>query len=287
MDMQLKNINNQYYYECGEGTYLYLIHGFPDCAENFELQVDFFSKKGFKVIVPYLPGYHEEHSELDTYQSLRIAEVLVEFIESMSGTEKVFLYGHDWGAPIVYGISQLRPDLIKKFSAASVPHGMSVQAAFLNDGNQQRKSWYMFFFQLPLADIAVPMNDFDFIHRLWRDWSPDLEDYKKYSDNVVAVLNKPNVLSKALAYYRSTFQESLQLERINDQTVKFLGEKIKPACLYFHGKNDGCIDVKLVEGMENHFENLELKIMEDCGHFLHIEKPEEFNQALLSFFTDS
>ena len=145
----------------------------------------------------------------------------------------------------------------------------------------------MFFFQLPLADIAVPMNDFDFIHRLWRDWSPDLEDYKKYSDNVVAVLNKPNVLSKALAYYRSTFQESLQLERINDQTVKFLGEKIKPACLYFHGKNDGCIDVRLVEGMENHFENLEFKIMEDCGHFLHIEKSEEFNQTLLSFFTDS
>jgi len=39
--------------------------------------------------------------------------------------------------------------------------------------------------------------------------------------------------------------------------------------------------------MENHFEDLELKIMEDCGHFLHIEKPEEFNQALLGFFTDS
>ena len=53
MDMQLKNINNQYYYESGEGRYLYLIHGFPDCAENFESQVEFFSKRGFKVIVPY------------------------------------------------------------------------------------------------------------------------------------------------------------------------------------------------------------------------------------------
>jgi len=27
--------------------------------------------------------------------------------------------------------------------------------------------------------------------------------------------------------------------------------------------------------------------MEDCGHFLHIEKPDEFNKALLDFFTDS
>ena len=70
--------------------------------------------------------------------------------------------GHDWGAPIVYGITQQRPDLISKFSAASVPHGMSFQAALLTNSEQQRKSWYMFFFQLPLADLAVPINDFEF-----------------------------------------------------------------------------------------------------------------------------
>ena len=285
--MELKKSNNIHYLASGQGARLYLIHGFPDCAENFEYQINFFSEKGFEVIAPFLPGYHENDEEVDTYQTLRIAEVLIDFIESISGEEKIFLYGHDWGAPIAYGIAQLRPDLIDKFSSASVPHGINVQTAFLTNGDQQRMSWYMFFFQLPIAEVAVPLNDYEFIHRLWREWSPDLENYKDYSEEVVSILSKPNVLSKALAYYRSTFQESLQLDRINQKSLELLSSKIKPACLYFHGKNDGCIDYKLSNGMEEYFEDLEIKILEDCGHFLHIEKPDEFNEVLLNFFTNS
>ena len=285
--MELHQSNNINYLSSGQGTPLYLIHGFPDCAENFKHQINFFAERGFKVVVPYLPGYHENDEELDTYQTLRIAEVLIDFIGSVSGEEKIFLYGHDWGAPIAYGIAQLRPDLIDKFSSASVPHGINVQTAFLTNGDQQRMSWYMFFFQLPIAEISVPLNDYEFIHRLWREWSPDLKEYKDYSEKVVSVLSKPNVLSKALAYYRSTFQESLQLDRINQKSLELLPSKIQPACLYFHGKNDGCIDYKLSSGMEEYFEDLEIKILEDCGHFLHIEKPDEFNEALLNFFTNS
>ena len=285
MDSKVSNKLN--YYSKGEGKPLYLIHGFPDCAENFEKQIDFFSQNGFKVIAPFLPGYHEDDEALDTYQTLRIAEVLIEFIESVTGDEKIYLYGHDWGAPISYGIAQLKPNLINKFSTASVPHGISVQTAFLTDGDQQRMSWYMFFFQLPLADVSVPLNEYEFINRLWREWSPDLEDYKKYSKRVVSVLEKPNVLNKALAYYRSTFQESLQIERINNKSLELLTTKIEPACLYFHGKNDGCIDYKLVVGMDDYFDSLEVNILEDCGHFLHIEKPEVFNKALLEFLTNS
>jgi pimeloyl-ACP methyl ester carboxylesterase len=285
--MELKKSNNIHYLASGQGARLYLIHGFPDCAENFEYQINFFSEKGFEVIAPFLPGYHENDEEVDTYQTLRIAEVLIDFIESISGEEKIFLYGHDWGAPIAYGIAQLRPDLIDKFSCASVPHGINVQTAFLTNGDQQRMSWYMFFFQLPVAEVAVPLNDYEFIHRLWREWSPDLKEYKDFSEKVVSILDKPNVLSKALAYYRSTFQESLQLDRINQKSLELLSSKIQPACLYFHGKNDGCIDYKISNGMKEYFEDLEIKILEDCGHFLHIEKPDEFNEVLLNFFTNS
>ena len=285
--MNLKELNNIKYYSMGQGKPLYLIHGFPDCAENFEIQLKFFSENGFEVIAPFLPGYHETDDELDTYQTLRIAEVLIEFIDSLSGKEKIYLYGHDWGAPIVNGIVQLKPDLIKKFSTASVPHGISLQTAFLTDGDQQRKSWYMFFFQLPLAEISLPMNEYEFIHRLWREWSPGFKDYKKYSDTVVTVLSKANVLSKALAYYRCSFQGSLQLDRINAKSSELLGIKIKPPCLYFHGKNDGCIDYKLADGMQDFFENLEIEILDDCGHFLHLEGADEFNNKLLSFFADS
>ena len=204
---------------------------------NYKEQIEFFSDNGFEVFVPLMPGYHEDDQELDTYQSLRIAEELSTFINSVTD-KPVNLFGHDWGASAAYGIANLIPEKVAKLITASVPYGPALMSAFLLDGDQQRKSWYMFFFQLPIAEISVPMNEYEFIHRLWREWSPDLKDYKKYSNNVVTVLSKSNVLSKALAYYRCSFQGSLQLDRINTKSSELLGIKIKPPCLYFHGQND-------------------------------------------------
>ena len=283
--MELSKSNSgHYFYSLGKGEPLLLLHGFPDCAENFFHQLTFFAENGYQVIAPFLPGYHPEDEELDTYQSLRIAEEIIKFTKSVTD-KKISLFGHDWGASIAYGMAGLEPDLINKMITVSVPHGISVGASFLSDGDQQRKSWYMFFFQLPMSDLAVPNNNFNLIERLWMDWSPNWPDYKSYVDKTIAVLSRGNVLSKALAYYRCTFQESLQTDRINSLTGKLSAQKIKVPSLYLHGENDGCIGANLSEGMENFFDDLKIKILPDCGHFLHLEKPEEVNSIILNFLS--
>ena len=278
----LKSNSGYYYYSLGKGEPLLLLHGFPDCAENFSHQLTFFAENGYQVIAPFLPGYHPEDEELDTYQSLRIAEEIIKFTKSITN-KKISLFGHDWGSSIAYGMAGLDPDLINKMITVSVPHGISVGASFLSDGDQQRKSWYMFFFQLEIADLAVPTNNFSFIDRLWQDWSPNWPEYKQYADRTIKVLSKENVLSKALAYYRCTFQDSLQSDRINSLTEELNSKKIKVPSLYLHGENDGCIGANLSEGMENYFEDLDIKILHECGHFLHLEKHKEVNKIILNF----
>ena len=39
--------------------------------------------------------------------------------------------------------------------------------------------------------------------------------------------------------------------------------------------------------MQDFYQNLEIEILDDCGHFLHLEKADEFNNKLLNFFADS
>ena len=143
----------------------------------------------------------------------------------------------------------------------------------------------MFFFQLPIADLAVANKDFNFIERLWMDWSPNWPEYKPYAKKTIKVLGEENVLSNALAYYRCTFQESLQTERINKLAEQLMSQKIQMPSLYLHGENDGCIGANLSEGMESFFEDLEIKILPDCGHFLHLEKPDEVNKIILDFLS--
>ena len=183
-------------------------------------------------------------------------------------------------------IAGVEPELVNKLIAVAAPHGPNLGESFILDGDQQRKSWYMFFFQLPMADLAVPTNNFSFIDRLWTDWSPNWPEYKVYCDRTIEILSQENVLSKALAYYRSTFQPSLQSDRVNQMQEKIGVNKIRPPTLYLHGENDGCIAANLSEGMDANFENLEIKILPDCGHFLHLEKPDEVNKIILDFLSD-
>ena len=280
-----KSSSAHHYFVSGTGEPLILLHGFPDCAENYFHQLEFFSSKGFQVFAPFMPGYHPEDAELDTYQSLRISEEIIKFSQSVTD-RRINLVGHDWGAAVAYMIAGLAPELVNKLIAVSVPHGPSLGESFIADGDQQRKSWYMFFFQLPMADLAVPTNNFSFIDRLWTEWSPNWSEYKGYCDKAIGILSQENVLSKALAYYRSTFQPSLQSDRVNQMQAKIGVNKILPPTLYLHGENDGCIAANLSEGMGAHFENLEIKILPDCGHFLHLEKPDEVNKIILDFLSD-
>ena len=228
-----------------------------------------------------MPGYHADDQELNTYQSLKVAEELVKFIDSVT-SESINLYGHDWGASAAYGIANLIPEKINKLITGSVPYGPNLMNAFLLDGDQQRRSWYMFFFQLEIAEIGVQANDYEYIRRLWREWSPNWPEYETYAQEAINVLSKPGVLTRALKYYRSTFQSELQSERLNNLQATFT-DKIKTPSLYIHGKNDGCIAATLSSGMEESFESLKILEFEDCGHFLHLEKPEEVNQAMLEF----
>ena len=136
------------------------------------------------------------------------------------------------------------------------------------------------FFQLEIAD-GVEANDYEYIKRLWREWSPNWPDYES-AQEAINVLSKPGVLTRALNYYRSTFQSGLQSERLNNLQMTFT-DKFKMPALYLHGKNDGCIASELSAGMEESFENLKKLELEDCGHFLHLEKSDETNKILLDF----
>jgi pimeloyl-ACP methyl ester carboxylesterase len=55
--------------------------------------------------------------------------------------------------------------------------------------------------------------------------------------------------------------------------------------LVFHGRRDGCIGVETLEGMEALCpQGLAKVVIEDAGHFVHQEKPDRVNEALIAFF---
>jgi pimeloyl-ACP methyl ester carboxylesterase len=82
--------------------------------------------------------------------------------------------GHDWGALAAYAAALGDPTRIERLATLAVPYA-TFGNYLLRDGDQQRRSWYMYFFSTPMAISVFRRDDYAFVDRLWREWSPGLD----------------------------------------------------------------------------------------------------------------
>lgn len=270
--------------EQGDGPLALCLHGFPDHARSFRHQLPALAGAGYRAVAPFMRGYAPSEAAADGhYQSALLARDVVELIAAL-GYESAVLFGHDWGALAAYGAAVIAPERVSQLVTAAVPHGPSFVQAFMTNYDQQRRSWYMFFFQQPFADIAVAHDDYAFIERLWRDWSPSWDYEPDEMEALKQTFRAPGVLQAALGYYRCTLNPMNQLPELGDVQERIAMAPIEVPALYFHGARDGCAGVELTEGMEAFFpRGLRKTIVPDAGHFVHQERPEVVNRALLEF----
>jgi pimeloyl-ACP methyl ester carboxylesterase len=243
------------------------------------------AQAGYRAVAPFMRGYSPSEQPSDgQYSTAALAQDAVALVDALSGGSPAVVFGHDWGAPAAFGAAILAPEKIRKLVTAAVPHGPSFMQAFMNDYDQQRRSWYMFFFQHPFADVAVPMNDFAFIERLWRDWSPGWRFESEEIESLKQTFRQPGVLAAALGYYRCTLNPALQSPALAEVQQRIAMAPVEVPTLTFHGADDGCVGANLTNGMEALFpKGLQLEIIKGAGHFVHQERPDVVNPILLEF----
>ena len=274
--------------EMGDGPLVLCLHGFPDTAHSFRHQLPALAGAGFRAVAPFMRGYAPTEIPSDgRYQSAVLALDAVALIDAL-GYREADIFGHDWGAIAAYGAAILAPHKVRRLVTAAVPHGPSVLNAFLTSYDQQRRSWYMFFFQHPFSDAAVAHDDFRFLERLWQDWSPGWKYPAAAMEALKQTFRAPGVLHAALGYYRATLKPANQDPALNDVQSQIALSPVDVPTLVFHGASDGCMGSELLDGMEALFpRGLRKVIIPDAGHFVHHEQPEEVNHVLLEFLGDA
>lgn len=271
------------YIEMGSGPLVLALHGFPDTPHTFRHQMEALASAGYRVVAPYMRGYFPTDAPADvSYEPAALAQDALALIAALS-QEPVILIGHDWGASAAQRAAIMAPEKIAKLVTIAIPYGETFWNAFITNPVQQRRSWYMFFFQMPWAETAVTHNNFALIEQLWQAWSPGWDYPRDYVEAVKEIFQRPASLTAALNYYRHAFNPSTSnpaLQAIRERH----NEPITVPTLHFHGAQDGGIGVEATEGMAAWFPNgLEKVIVANAGHFVHQEQPEEVNRLLLEF----
>jgi pimeloyl-ACP methyl ester carboxylesterase len=279
------------YLEAGpaDGPLALCLHGFPDHAHTYDALRADLAAAGFHTVAPWMRGYAPTSLAPDgNYQVASLALDAVALADALAPGREAVLVGHDWGAMTGYTAVGHAPERFRKLVTIAVPHAGGL-AKHIFSHAQLKRSWYQFFFQMPVAEFVLPADDFALIDALWRDWSPGITLDPEFMRALKDTLAAPGSLAAALGYYRAVFGTTPPDPSLSDVQAKYLAPTPVPT-LYLHGTDDGVMGAEIViEAELRPFfpAGLELEMVAGTGHFLHLEKPEVVNPRIVSFLAAS
>jgi pimeloyl-ACP methyl ester carboxylesterase len=265
-----------------DGPLALCLHGFPDTAHTWRHLLPRLAQAGYHAVAPFLRGYAPSSVPADgRYDTGTLALDACALHEALGGTADAVIIGHDWGATATYAAASLAPERWRRAVAGAVAPLASMAERFFTY-DQLRRSWYVFFFQTPFAEMAVAQDDFAFIDRLWADWSPG-HDGSWDASQVKKALASPESLAAAIGYYRAMFAGPP-----DDPAVAAAhaagGAGTPQPTLYLHGADDGCMGVDVIGPVADFLgPGSEVVVVEDAGHFFHLERPDFVNDLVVDF----
>ncbi len=265
-----------HYISEGEGNLMLMLHGFPEFWYSWRHQITAFSNN-YRVVAPDLRGYNYS-DKLQSIQLYSISELVQDIagIITNLGYEKCILVGHDWGGLIAWYFADQYPKMVEKLIVLNIPHPAKLREG-LRTPQQLRKSWYVFFFQLPfLPELLLRWNNYKAIESAFINTAinksaftdEDIQAYKKSAA-------KPEALTAMINYYRCFVRQTLRSEKS--------WNKLDVPTLMIWAENDTALGKELTYRTEDYVNNLTLKYIPNCSHWVQQEQPELVNQYIADF----
>jgi pimeloyl-ACP methyl ester carboxylesterase len=267
-----------------DGPLALCLHGYPDTAWTWRHLTPELSDAGWRTVAPFMRGYAPTSLPADgRYQTGALVADANGLHEALGGTGEAALIGHDWGAVAAYGAASHQPERWQRVVTLAIPPAPVMAAAFTNV-EQLKLSWYMFFQCTALAEHVIPLENFSFLTGLWNDWSPGY-DATEDLERVVKALAEPARLLAALGYYRAQFGMHELDPSLADEQQAVAITPPQPT-LYLHGSTDGCVSAAHASSAPGFLSPAsEVDVIEDAGHWLHLQKPQEVNRRIVEFLS--
>jgi pimeloyl-ACP methyl ester carboxylesterase len=144
----------------GEGKLILCVHGFPELWYSWRHQIERFSARGYKVAALDVRGYggSSKPPEVAAYSMRNLAADVAVVIDRL-GDGAAILFGHDWGAPIVWNMALIHPEKVTAVAGLSVPYFPRGEVSFI----KQARAIYAgrFFYQLYFLQEGVAEAEFE------------------------------------------------------------------------------------------------------------------------------
>jgi pimeloyl-ACP methyl ester carboxylesterase len=235
----------------GKGPALVFVHGWTCDSTSWAAQVPAFDKK-YQVITLDLPGHGKSGSPKDGKLSMDLFARAVEAVRVEAKAQQVVLIGHSMGAPVIRQYAHLYPDRVAGLVAVDGP--LDLRA-----------------FPTPTAGQGPPpvtgpdglKNRETMIHSMFTPNTPD-----KVQKQVLAMMLAPPEATAAGA-----------MAAMFDPSIRWTDAIKAPAFAIYAGTSQLPDPAKVREVLPN----FSATQVAGTGHFVMMEKPDEFDRALSGF----
>lgn len=218
------------------------LHGLMGNLSNFQHQVDYFSTRGYEVVIPLLPLYS---MPLATTSVSSLTKFVKKFIDH-KGYSKVILVGNSLGGHIALLFQKLFPSYLKSI-VLSGSSGL---------------------YEAAMGNSYPRRGDRDYIAERVRDVFHIKEvATEELIDQVFSTVNDRMKAIKTLAISKSAIRHNMA----EDITSFHL-----PVCLIW-GRQDAVTPPEVADKFHELLPNSDLFWIDHCGHAAMMEHPQEFN----------
>ncbi|MGH1516606.1 alpha/beta fold hydrolase [Chryseobacterium sp. JK1] len=257
----------------GQGEPLILIPGYPETWWAYHKVMPLLATK-FHVIVVEMRGMGNSDKPTDGYEKKNMAKDIFELVKKLD-FEKVYVGGHDIGAHVAFSFAMNYPETVSKLIMLDTPHpdtGMYHLPMLPVLGADYLYPWWLAFNQVKELPEQLLEGRMDIvIEWLFKNLLKDQKSISDFDKSVyTAAYNDKNAIRASNAWYQA-FPKDIEDSKTYDKlTIPVIG---------IGGSGYEILQMAL----PNSTTNLQLKKIEDSGHFILSEKPNETAELMMNF----
>lgn len=295
-------------YEQGKGPPVILLHGFPELAFSWRHQIPALAAAGYRAIAPDQRGYGRT-SVPPRVSDYRVEELIADIhglLDALELQSAPFI-GHDMGAILLWQMAMLAPERIDRLIILNIPHyprppqdpvsiwrrrlGEDFYIVNFQDSDESDRVFAAdtaHFFDVTMRRNQLPRAVFD-----------KLPPERKVISLLKPLSRKtqsgdPLLTAAERDYYASAFAASGFTGAINWyrnwkhnwEVLEGVDPIIRIPTLFIGAVDDLIIAPEHIEGMRPLVPDLEIRMLENCGHWSQQERPGEVNRLILEWLVD-
>lgn len=292
-------------YEQGAGEPVVLLHGFPELAFSWRHQIPALAGAGFHAIAPDQRGYGRTDAP-DGVEAYAAAELIadLEGLLDALGLQSATVIGHDWGALLASQLAMLTPERVERLVLLNIPHtprppidpialfrqrfGDDFYIVNFNDTDEADRAFATdpaHFFNVMMRKNQVARAQFEQLPNELKVLSL-LKVMERRESSGDPLLTNEEHDYYASAFARSGFTGPINWYRNwtrNWERLEGVDHVLKMPVLFIGAVDDVIIAPEHIDAMRPLVPDLEVHMIEHCGHWSQQEHPETVNRLLLEW----